>query len=140
MASLQSSMMGSRMVAARKAPKVASRTSVKVNAKAASKPAAKNAMMVCIDCGYLYDGKRGPFAELPKSYVCPVCGSGKNRFKAYSGKIKSNDNKSMGKRREELVSGLPAEEVEADLSNILALGAGSLAFLGAVYYFATQLR
>merc|ERR1712113_349318 len=36
--------------------------------------------MVCIDCGYIY---RGDFQALPRSYECPKCGVGKNRFKKY---------------------------------------------------------
>ena len=40
---------------------------------------------VCIDCGWIYDGKQGPFDKLPASYRCPVCNSGKKRFKKTDG-------------------------------------------------------
>ncbi len=33
-------------------------------------------------CGYLYDGKKGAWEDLPKSYSCPVCGAPKNRCAA----------------------------------------------------------
>ena len=34
---------------------------------------------VCTVCGYVYDGEI-PFEELPDSYICPVCGAGKEFF------------------------------------------------------------
>lgn len=34
---------------------------------------------VCGICGYVYDGET-PFAELPESYVCPICKQGKDKF------------------------------------------------------------
>jgi len=44
----------------------------------------------CQICGYVYDPATGdrengilpgtPFTELPESWVCPVCGSGKELF------------------------------------------------------------
>lgn len=39
---------------------------------------------VCPICGYVYDeAKEGkPFAELPESWVCPVCGAAKSVFAA----------------------------------------------------------
>mmetsp|Transcript_18673 Transcript_18673/g.22369 ORF Transcript_18673/g.22369 Transcript_18673/m.22369 type:complete len:147 (+) Transcript_18673:105-545(+) len=36
--------------------------------------------MICIDCGYIYNGD---FNALPRDYKCPKCNVGKNRFKAY---------------------------------------------------------
>ena len=36
--------------------------------------------MICIDCGYVV---QSGFNELPRSYKCPQCLVGKNRFKAY---------------------------------------------------------
>jgi len=47
----------------------------------------------CGRCEYVYDRQEGdpendieqgtPFEELPKQWVCPECGSKKNRFKPY---------------------------------------------------------
>ena len=44
----------------------------------------------CSVCGYIYDPKEGdpdngvepgtPFDKLPDSWVCPVCGAGKDMF------------------------------------------------------------
>lgn len=46
----------------------------------------------CLLCGYIYDPAEGdpesgitpgtPFSELPESYLCPVCGAGKEEFLA----------------------------------------------------------
>ena len=37
---------------------------------------------VCTICGYIYDeAKEGvPFAQLPDTWVCPLCGLGKDVF------------------------------------------------------------
>eukprot|EP01025_Chloroclados_australasicus_P046090 TRINITY_DN5085_c0_g3_i1.p2 TRINITY_DN5085_c0_g3~~TRINITY_DN5085_c0_g3_i1.p2 ORF type:complete len:204 (+),score=4.54 TRINITY_DN5085_c0_g3_i1:82-693(+) len=53
-------------------------------------------MYICIDCGYIYDG-REPFSAVPNSYNCPKCNSAKRRFKPYKGSEgrPRNDNKSM---------------------------------------------
>jgi len=37
---------------------------------------------VCVDCGYVF---KGDFAALPRSYRCPTCNVGKNRFKPVGG-------------------------------------------------------
>ena len=39
---------------------------------------------VCYICGYVYDeAKEGkPFAELPDSWVCPICGAAKSAFRS----------------------------------------------------------
>ncbi len=47
---------------------------------------------VCTVCGYVYDPEKGdpdagiapgtPFEELDESYVCPLCGVGKELFDA----------------------------------------------------------
>jgi len=44
----------------------------------------------CKICGYIYDPSQGdpdsgikpgtPFSELPDTWVCPVCGAGKEEF------------------------------------------------------------
>jgi rubredoxin len=45
---------------------------------------------LCIDCGYIYDG-REPFSSLPNSYRCPVCQAPKRRFKVYQKPVSSNN-------------------------------------------------
>ena len=50
---------------------------------------------VCTVCGYVYDPAAGdpgegippgtPFAQLPKGWVCPICGAGKEQFEAVGG-------------------------------------------------------
>ena len=42
--------------------------------------------MICIDCGYIYNGD---FGALPRSYKCPECGVGKGRFKALTPQMKA---------------------------------------------------
>lgn len=37
---------------------------------------------MCVDCGYVF---KGDFAALPRSYRCPTCNVGKNRFKPVGG-------------------------------------------------------
>jgi rubredoxin len=47
----------------------------------------------CVVCGYIYDPEQGEpdagiapgttFADLPDSYICPVCGAGKDEFLEY---------------------------------------------------------
>jgi rubredoxin len=44
----------------------------------------------CLACGYVYDPEQGdpdndippgtPFDDLPKDWVCPSCGAGKDQF------------------------------------------------------------
>ena len=44
----------------------------------------------CVVCGYIYDPELGepesgietgvPFSELPDTYICPLCGAGKDEF------------------------------------------------------------
>jgi rubredoxin len=48
----------------------------------------------CVVCGYIYDPDLGdpegniepgiPFSDLADSYICPVCGAGKDEFSEYS--------------------------------------------------------
>jgi rubredoxin len=45
---------------------------------AASGATATGQVYLCIDCGYIYDG-RVPFVQLPKDYACPVCQAPKRR-------------------------------------------------------------
>lgn len=64
MATLQLSKSGVRPAA------VSRRTAVQTNALFAGLKAPGGAKtikeaMVCLDCGYIYDGKKGAFAELP---------------------------------------------------------------------------
>ncbi len=47
----------------------------------------------CEICGYIYNPEEGepasgiekgtPFSELPDTYICPVCGAGKEEFIEY---------------------------------------------------------
>mmetsp|Transcript_31684 Transcript_31684/g.54804 ORF Transcript_31684/g.54804 Transcript_31684/m.54804 type:complete len:139 (-) Transcript_31684:84-500(-) len=136
------SALSSRSTLRLSAPKAFSRRGVLVQAKLATKKATK-ANYVCVDCGYLYDGKQGPFEELPKGYTCPVCGADKKRFKKYEGNVsRSNDNKTMAKRRDDLRAQLEArgESVGEDASFLLATAASAAVFLGAVYYFTAIAR
>lgn len=34
----------------------------------------------CTVCGYQYDGRQGPFEDLPPDWKCPLCGVGKDLF------------------------------------------------------------
>ncbi len=46
----------------------------------------------CLVCGYIYEPQKGDpysgiepgtaFEDIPDSWVCPVCGAGKDQFKA----------------------------------------------------------
>ncbi|KAG2484752.1 hypothetical protein HYH03_016499 [Edaphochlamys debaryana] len=105
LAQRQTAVSGVRVAA--KAPVLsAARSRVAVKPQAlfgfgAAKPAAggKPAAMICIDCGYIYDGK--DFSKEPASYKCPACGVGKNRFKVYKGTDgKGNSAAAMKKRKE----------------------------------------
>ena len=46
--------------------------------RTASKATASDQIYLCIDCGWIYDGRQ-PFADLPKDYNCPVCQAPKRR-------------------------------------------------------------
>ena len=35
---------------------------------------------VCKVCGYVYEGARTSFEDLPDDWVCPLCGVGKDQF------------------------------------------------------------
>ncbi|KXZ46720.1 hypothetical protein GPECTOR_41g685 [Gonium pectorale] len=70
-------------------------------APAGGAPAAQ--FMICIDCGYIYDGAQD-FKALPGSYKCPVCSSPKSRFKVYKGtdvKGKPNNAPATMKKRKD---------------------------------------
>eukprot|EP00199_Chlamydomonas_sp_CCMP681_P004864 CAMPEP_0119106162 /NCGR_PEP_ID=MMETSP1180-20130426/3928_1 /TAXON_ID=3052 ORGANISM="Chlamydomonas cf sp, Strain CCMP681" /NCGR_SAMPLE_ID=MMETSP1180 /ASSEMBLY_ACC=CAM_ASM_000741 /LENGTH=144 /DNA_ID=CAMNT_0007091417 /DNA_START=64 /DNA_END=498 /DNA_ORIENTATION=+ len=122
-------------------PKVARRLAVSVTARAAkSAVKGKAAAMVCIDCGYLYDGKLGPFEELG-AYNCPVCGANKKRFRAFDGSVsRGNDNKTMAARQAAITEQLAekGESVGEDLTTLIVSGGFALAVLGALFYFATN--
>ena len=47
----------------------------------------------CQICGYIYDDatERIPFAELPDSWKCPLCGASKSDFKPESEENDAND-------------------------------------------------
>ena len=44
---------------------------------------------VCSICGYVYDEAREavPFAQLPNSWVCPLCGAPKSAFVPEAGPV-----------------------------------------------------
>jgi rubredoxin len=51
-------------------------------------------MYECTICGYVYDPEKGdpengvtpgtPFSDIPDSWICPICGAGKDMFQAKS--------------------------------------------------------
>ncbi len=59
-------------------------------APAAAAAAAKAAKYICGVCGYVYDPEKGDpeggiaagtrFEDLPETWVCPICGAGKDQF------------------------------------------------------------
>ncbi|GAX81748.1 hypothetical protein CEUSTIGMA_g9176.t1 [Chlamydomonas eustigma] len=113
-----------------------SRQSLLVEARATK---SKNAAMVCVDCGYIYDGEN--FDALPSSYACPACSASKKRFKAFNGSTsKKNDSKSMIARRTQLREQLEesGEKVEEDAGFLYVTGASALVLLGIFYYVATS--
>ena len=55
-----------------------SRHAVRTHAAFGAKAKTANQVYLCIDCGYIYDG-RVPFSELGKDYRCPVCQAPKRR-------------------------------------------------------------
>ncbi|XP_021287268.1 uncharacterized protein LOC110418772 [Herrania umbratica] len=46
---------------------------------------------ICRDCGYIYS-ERTPFEKVPDSYLCPVCGAPKRRFRPYQPAVARNAN------------------------------------------------
>ena len=50
------------------------------NAPTYREEAAEDGKWKCGVCGYVYDGDT-PFAQLPESYTCPICGQPKSVFK-----------------------------------------------------------
>lgn len=50
-------------------------------------------LWICIECGFVYDPEEGDpdggippgtaFADIPDTWVCPVCGVTKNEFEPY---------------------------------------------------------
>lgn len=70
---------------------------------------------VCSVCGYIYDeSKEGkPFADLPDSWVCPLCGAAKSAF---------------APEQKERVSQAPVSPIPMD-ANMKKLSAGELAAL-----------
>ena len=51
----------------------------KTQAAFGAKAKTSDKVYLCIDCGYIYDG-RVPFSELGKDYICPVCQAPKRRY------------------------------------------------------------
>lgn len=110
------------------------RTSLQVFARSSSKTAAKTAY-ICIDCGYIYDGREA-FDKLPNSYRCPVCNAPKRRFRPTEAKTKNNDPKAMRGRMSAMQRGEDDGQFdEGDKSFFLVAAVGGAALLGALYFF-----
>ncbi|KAF6253108.1 hypothetical protein COO60DRAFT_1628327 [Scenedesmus sp. NREL 46B-D3] len=115
-----------------------SRTALLVVAR---KSAAKTSTAyICVDCGYIYDGKEA-FDKLPNSYRCPVCNAPKRRFRPTEAKSRNNDAKAMRSRMGAMARGeddgkfddLSQWSVQAELDIVAhlstAAAAGSLSAL-----------
>ncbi|CAK0770995.1 hypothetical protein CVIRNUC_003822 [Coccomyxa viridis] len=105
----------------------------KTQALFGTKAPATGQQYLCIDCGYIYDG-RVPFQDLGKDYRCPVCNAPKRRFKAQPRSQKSNGKSGIGSSRQPQAAsgdGLGAD----DSSKLVAGGVGILVVVGAVYAF-----
>lgn len=50
----------------------------RLDVRAAATKAKTKTAYICVDCGYIYDG-RDTFEKLPSSYRCPVCNAPKRR-------------------------------------------------------------
>ncbi|CAL5223004.1 g5453 [Coccomyxa viridis] len=99
-----------------------------------TKAPSKQEQYLCIDCGYIYDG-RVPFQQLEKDYRCPVCNSPKRRFKAQPRSQNTGSKKSSGR-------GAPVPQAASgegigseDSSKLVAGGVGILVAAGALYAF-----
>ncbi|KAK9901543.1 hypothetical protein WJX75_001382 [Coccomyxa subellipsoidea] len=102
---------------------------VKTQAAFGAKAKTSDKVYLCIDCGYIYDG-RVPFSELEKDYICPVCQAPKRRFKAQS--------KPASSSRASSRQGMPASGEGMDKSDTPALiagGVGILVVVAAVYFY-----
>uniref|UniRef100_A0A383WB62 Rubredoxin-like domain-containing protein n=1 Tax=Tetradesmus obliquus TaxID=3088 RepID=A0A383WB62_TETOB len=110
-----------------------SRTALRVVAR---KTAAKTSTAyICIDCGYIYDGKEA-FDKLPNSYRCPVCNAPKRRFRATEAKSRNNDAKAMRSRMDAMQRGEDDGKFdENDKSFFITAAVGGAALLGALYVF-----
>ncbi len=69
---------------------------------------------ICQICGYVYDDakEKVPFAELPETWKCPLCGAGKSDF-----------------RPEEITEEIPKAPVQVLEDDVKELSAGQLAAL-----------
>lgn len=75
---------------------------------------------VCKICGYVYDDDKQdvPFAELPESWVCPLCGAAKSDFAPQGGtEVKASKPKPPVKQDDDLRK-LSVGELSAVCSNL----------------------
>ncbi|BDA42158.1 hypothetical protein COCOBI_03-0430 [Coccomyxa sp. Obi] len=112
-------------------PSPRTRHAVRTQAAFGAKAKTANQVYLCIDCGYIYDG-RVPFAELEKDYRCPVCQAPKRRFKAQK-QPASNSRTSSRRGTVQPASGEGVDK--SDTPVLLAGGVGILVVVAAVYFY-----
>jgi len=113
---------------------------VGVTARLATKAQASSSAMVCVDCGYIYDGKEA-FDSLPNNYKCPVCDSSKKRFFAATGRVPRGNAPKVMRERREIVRQQVEESgasLEEDNGFLYATAGGTFALLAVFYFLATS--
>ncbi|KAI8464737.1 MAG: rubredoxin-like protein [Monoraphidium minutum] len=101
---------------------------VAVAARKAAGKAASTAAYICLDCGWVYDGSKGPFEKLPNNYRCPVCNSPKKRFVPKEPKGKGTKGAAMKRGQGD------GEIEEGDKSFFLVAAAAGAAVLAGLYF------
>lgn len=119
-----------RMPGRRRVVEVAARKSAGKAAKPTPKPAPKKSgpaaeAYICLDCGWVYTGQKGPFEKLPENYRCPVCNSPKRRFVTKNPKAAGRGGGSSG---EALLN-------DSDTDFAIKAAAGAAFLLAAMYLF-----
>jgi rubredoxin len=56
----------------------------------------KGTRWVCMECGWEYDGRAGPFEKLSEDWVCPLCGASKSLFRREGGAEESEEQSGSG--------------------------------------------
>ncbi|KAK9845830.1 hypothetical protein WJX81_003756 [Elliptochloris bilobata] len=107
------------------------RSSALVEAAFGSKATAK-ATFVCIDCGWIYDG-RADFESLPGSFKCPVCNAPKRRFKREAPGGSKGGAKSSSRNGSVSAKSASAAADESGKPALLLAAVGGIVFLVAVY-------